>query len=47
MKTKISRSMLKATADKTGMDKKILDLKKRFDEAGKVINGDKKSHKKQ
>lgn len=46
MKTKISRQMLKATCDKTGMDKKILDMKKRFDEAGKMIGGDKKGHKK-
>lgn len=46
LKTKINQELLKATCDKPGLNKAVLDWKKHFDEAGKVIGGDKKKKEK-
>lgn len=43
LKSKIGQSLDKATCDKTELNKKVLKLKKHFDEAGKVIGAKKKS----
>ena len=43
LKGKINQSLNKATCDKTELNKKVLKIKKHFDEAGKVIGAKKKT----
>lgn len=45
MKARITRELSKATSDKTELNKTVLKWKKNFDEAGKVIGGDRKKKK--
>jgi len=45
LKTRISRALSKATSDKTELNKTVLKWKRQFDEAGKVINADRKKKK--
>ena len=45
LKTRINRSLLKMTSDKTELNKSVLKWKKYFDEAGKAIGADRKKKK--
>lgn len=45
LKRKITQELLKATSDKTDLNKTVLKWKKHLDEANKVMGGGKKKKK--
>ena len=45
LKSKISRDLMKATSDKAELNQSVLRLKKRFDEAEKVIGTERRMGK--
>ena len=45
LKRKITQELLKATSDKTDLNKTVLKWKKHLDEAGKVVGDGKKKKK--
>ena len=42
LKTKASRTLSRATSDKTELNRAVLKWKKQFDEASKVLSADRK-----